>query len=805
VKVNYSNQIDKQEVTFCFHCGDPCPDLDLIYQEKYFCCDGCRFVYEILDKNNLCNYYELNAHPGNTLKAPKASKKYDYLAEPSIEDKFVSFKNKHYSVITLYLPGIHCSSCLWLLQNLNKFDGEVLNSNVSFEKKEIKVIYKHQKTSLHKIVKLIDSLGYPPSITFEDIYNKKKPESSKAILYKIGVAAFCFGNIMMLSFPDYLTSETIDPFLGKFFRILSFVLSLPVLFYCASEFYKPAFKSLRHGFINIDLPIVFALLMAFGVSIYHIFFLNEGGYLDSMAGIVFFMLVGRWLQNKTYNNIYFDKNYQSFLPVSVTQKMYNQVKNVQVKDIVVGDIIVVKYGEIIPFDGIIKNGLGIIDYSFITGETATENIEKGEKVYAGGKHLGTQLELEVTTPYDKTNIAELWQANNSNKIYQTPSRLYIQKISRYFALLLIFIAIGAGVYHFGEGWNMTIKTFTSVLIVACPCTLLLSHTFTDGFMLNQLAKKGLFIKNTMILDEVATIKHIVFDKTGTLTDTSNMQITYQGEELNTRARSYIYNLTTNSGHPLSNSINKFIGKQPLLNIENYKELVGLGLEGIIEHHSIRIGSAEFMNVSAPEKSNKTIIYISIDNKLYGYFEAFQSYRKDLQHLFNKLKSKYVLWLMSGDKDYDRKLLEQYVPSKENIFFELKPQEKQNKIKSLKLEGKTMMVGDGLNDLAAFNESDIAVAVWNDETSFTPACDIIVQGKNLNKMDQYISYMKNERLVVYFCFGISLLYNIVGITFSVCGMLSPLIAAVLMPISSFSIILFAYAITNYLNNKYLKDL
>jgi Cu+-exporting ATPase len=324
-------------------------------------------------------------------------------------------------------------------------------------------------------------------------------------------------------------------------------------------------------------------------------------------------------------------------------------------------------------------------------------------------------------------------------------------------------------------------------------------------MLNQLAKKGLFIKNAMILDEVATIKHIVFDKTGTLTDTSNMQISYQGETLNTKIRTYIYSLTSNSGHPLSGSINKFIGKQQPLAIEEYKEMIGLGLEGKIDNHLIKIGSAEYMNITAPEKSNKTLVYISIDNSIYGYFEAFQSYRKDLQQLFNLLKKPYKLWLMSGDKDYDRSLLEQYVPNKENIFFELKPQEKQSKIKALKLEGKTMMIGDGLNDLAAFNESDIAVAVWNDETSFTPACDVIVQGKNLNKMSQYISYMKNERMVVYICFGISLLYNVVGITFSVCGLLSPLIAAVLMPISSLSIILFAYATTYYLNKKYLKDL
>ncbi|MBI3234956.1 MAG: heavy metal translocating P-type ATPase metal-binding domain-containing protein, partial [Bacteroidetes bacterium] len=162
MNTKFSTQAKQNKSTTCFHCGDICPDLTVEFEHKYFCCEGCRFVFELLDKNNLCNYYDLNEHPGNTLKAPKQNKKFEFLKEEAIEEKLISFKNKNYSVVSLYLPGIHCSSCLWLLQNLNRFDSGIISSNVSFEKKELKVIYKQKETNLYKIASRADSLGYTP-------------------------------------------------------------------------------------------------------------------------------------------------------------------------------------------------------------------------------------------------------------------------------------------------------------------------------------------------------------------------------------------------------------------------------------------------------------------------------------------------------------------------------------------------------------------------------------------------------------------------------------------------------------------
>ncbi|MBI3232805.1 MAG: HAD-IC family P-type ATPase, partial [Bacteroidetes bacterium] len=286
---------------------------------------------------------------------------------------------------------------------------------------------------------------------------------------------------------------------------------------------------------------------------------------------------------------------------------------------------------------------------------------------------------------------------------------------------------------------------------------------------------------------------------------ADIKLIYDGLELDKALKGYLYNLTKNSSHPLSLSIQKHTGTQPHMEVHEYTEEPGLGISARIDENNIKIGNAEYMGLDNTRTDGRTVVYVATNDYVIGTFEAHQQYRKNLTSLFSNLKKEYKLWMMSGDKDYDRGIIEKYLQDSKNSYFELKPQQKQQKIKELKNTGKTIMIGDGLNDLAAFNESDIALAVWNDESGFTPACDMIVQGKNLNKLNHYLDYMKNERRIVYICFGVSLLYNVVGITFAITGLLSPLIAAVLMPISSFSIIGVSYLYTQFLYNKHLSKI
>ncbi len=220
----------------CFHCGNEMFDDTIHLDQKAFCCSGCKMVYELLNENDLCTYYELNENPGVLQNKSKRKDKFAFLDDNEISNKLIQFKNTTQSHVTFYIPQIHCSSCLWLLENIHKVNTGILSSRVNFTKKEVFLVFDHTQTSIRKVVESLDQIGYEPHLSLSDISNGQNVKTDRTRWYKIGVAGFCFGNIMMMSLADYFVkANTIDPKIDLFFKIISVVLSLPVLFYAATE------------------------------------------------------------------------------------------------------------------------------------------------------------------------------------------------------------------------------------------------------------------------------------------------------------------------------------------------------------------------------------------------------------------------------------------------------------------------------------------------------------------------------------------------------------------------------------------
>jgi len=308
-----------KEQQLCYHCGTPCITNSVTLDEKVFCCDGCKLVYEILDSNGLCDYYKFQNHPGLSQIKAKRFDKYDYLDNKDIAAKLIKFTDGNYTIVNFYIPGVHCSSCMWLLEHLNKLDIGIAESRLNFTTKEVTIHFYTEKTSLRHIVELLATVGYEPYISLDDIGKKEFKDFNRQRIYKLGVAGFCFGNIMMMSFPEYFSINTgIEGKYVALFRMLNLILALPVFFYSASEFFNTAWKGLKQKTLNIDAPIALAIIITFGRSLYEIITKTGAGYLDSMSGIVFFMLVGRVLQERTYKSISFHRDYKSYFPIAVT-------------------------------------------------------------------------------------------------------------------------------------------------------------------------------------------------------------------------------------------------------------------------------------------------------------------------------------------------------------------------------------------------------------------------------------------------------------------------------------------------------
>ncbi|MBT8195725.1 MAG: heavy metal translocating P-type ATPase metal-binding domain-containing protein [Bacteroidia bacterium] len=785
----------------CYHCGDDCLNDNIKQEEKIFCCAGCKTVFEILDANNLCDYYDLEKNPGIRMEKPVAQEKFAFLDNSEIQKQLLRFSDGNTSKIELTLPQIHCSSCIWLLEHLNQLNDSVLQSTVNFPKKEISVTYKEQDFGLRQLVELISSLGYEPEINLS--LNKEKTEGkiNRSLIYKIGIAGFCFGNIMLLSFPEYLAREASALYDYKqFFGYLNLVLVIPVVFYSASEYFQSAFSGLKNKIINIDVPIALGIITLFLRSGYEILSHTGAGYLDSLAGLVFFLLVGKWYQSKTYRTLSFERDYTSYFPLAVNVLQNEQEHVINVNDLQKGDLIRIRNEEIVPADAVLKSGKASIDYSFVTGESEPVSVDEGELIYAGGRQRGASIELSVEKEVSQSYLTQLWNHKVFGRDFSSITSM-VDVAAKYFTVAILFIAIATGLYWYFSSPELVFNTFTAVLIIACPCALALTIPFALGSAIRLFGKAGLYVKNTATIEQMAKVNCIVFDKTGTLTENDHSTVQFKGNELSEEQKTLIKSLANQSSHPLSKVITSHLNSD-LLEIRQYKEFSGLGVSAIVKGKEVKLGSAAFMQLNHVEEFG-TVVYAEIDGIMLGKFYITKPYRKGIGELLTKLNEDISLHVLSGDNESEKNVLQKMFPAKASMHFNCAPMDKLNYIDKLqKNNNKVLMIGDGLNDAGALKQADIGLAVSENLNHFSPATNAITEGKNLFKLHDYLSFSKSSMTVVKISFVISLLYNVIGLSFAVQGLLSPLIAAILMPLSSVSIVVFVTLATSLLaKNKF----
>lgn len=785
----------------CYHCGQNCPDDSISIDDKNFCCNGCKNVYEILNQNQLCNYYSFQENPGISPSAIY-EKKFDYLNEQDVINRLIEYRDDKFFITTFYIPQMHCSSCIWLLENLFKLNPSIIDSKVNFVRKELTVKFLWEKVSLKEVVMLLSSIGYEPQISLDAQADKKTVNPNKKLYYQIGVAGFCFGNIMLFSFPEYLSIDLQDKLLKDFFSFLNLLLSIPVFFYSASGYFISAYKGLRKKIINIDIPLALGILVLFLRSSYEVIFQVGPGYFDSFAGLVFFLLIGKILQEKTYEALNFERDYKSYFPLSVSIKQNEIEKTIPVSNLRIGNRIIIRKNEIIPADSILINGDGIIDYSFVTGESHPTPKVSGELVYAGGRQLGGAIELEVVKELSQSYLTKLWNNDTFNKVGESFFTRFSNTTSKYFTIVVLFIAFVSSAYWLTVDLTTAVHVFTSVLIVACPCALALSTPFTLGNAMRILGRNKLYLKNSYVIEEIAKVNHIVFDKTGTITQTGTADVIYHGRVLTELEKQIIKSLTRNSTHPLSKKIFDSIENKTILPVTRFEENLGKGISGIVYGHSIKIGSSDFVGLTKEKEENlQTKIHISIDDFYVGKFIFSNSYREKIDEVINSLNPDFSLSLLSGDNEGERINLEKFFGKNSDLHFNQSPENKLQFIKKLQDSGKkVLMLGDGLNDAGALSQSNVGIAVTDDISSFSPACDAILKGEELYKLPKFIKYSKNSVKVIQMSFLISLFYNVIGTSVAVQGLLSPIFAAILMPVSSISVVIFATAMTNIYGNK-----
>lgn len=777
----------------CYHCGEECSKT-IAGNGRYFCCEGCRMVYELLNRNGLCAYYNLNDKPGLNQRIETRKDKFAFLDDEKIQQQLVSFSDNENTHVTFYLPQVHCSSCLYLLEHLSSIDAGIVSSRVNFERKEVAIIFHRKTCTLRSVAELLARVGYEPYISLRDLRGHQ-PRANKSMIYQLGVAGFCFANIMLLSFPEYFGLEARENSLRQAFRGLNLVLALPVFFYSARPFFTSGWKAIRHGFLNIDAPIALAILVTFARSLHEIVTGTGAGYFDSMSGIVFFMLTGRVLQDKTFKSLSFDRDFTAYFPIAITVLKEGMEVPTALPDVTLGNTLLIHHGELIPADGILTRGKAFIDYSFVTGESEPVPKETGELVYAGGKQTRASIEILVIKEVAQSYLTSLWTRSAATDDTIINNKIsFVHRVSRYFTYVVFLVAMLAGLYWWFSDTLQIGNVVTAVLIVACPCALLLSNTFTNGNILRICSRNKLYLRGAQTIEDIASINHIVFDKTGTLTQTGDMEVSYTGAVLSQTQMEAAASVAAQSAHPLSRAVSRYLHHIPGKAVSDFRELSGQGITGFVGDNKITLGSSEFVTGRKPGR--ETAVWIKINGEVYGSFHLHPRNRAVVPRLLQSLSRKYRLSLLSGDQPRERNQWQLIMGEAATLRFQQSPADKLNFIVDLQQKGeRVMMIGDGLNDAGALRQSNVGVAVADDINNFTPASDAILDAGQLVKLPKFIQLCKLNKRIVLASFIMSACYNIAGLWFAVRGELSPLTAAILMPASSLSILLLTFGCTS----------
>ena len=512
------------------------------------------------------------------------------------------------------------------------------------------------------------------------------------------------------------------------------------------------------------------------------------------------LLIGKFFQQRTYSFLSFERDYKSYFPIGVTRIEDGKETSVQVYDIKEGDRLLIRNEELIPVDAVLIQGVGQIDYSFVTGESKWTEKNSGDKLFAGGRHKGTAIEIEATKTVSQSYLTQLWGQESFQKNKNEGIKTLTDSISQYFTFFVLLIAfLTLGFWLIYGSPTEAFNAFTAVLIIACPCALAVSAPFALGNMLRLLGKRRFYLKDTQTIEQMAQVDTLIFDKTGTITQSDTQEITYEGQPISAEQLILLKSVLRNSNHPLSRQLYDYHKQVDIRPLEHYEEHIGKGMEAIVGGERIKIGSAKF--VAATENKEETAVYVAINGVLLGKYTFKNPYREHIFDVFRQLEAQgYTLALLSGDTEAEKGYLQSQLSAKVGLHFNQSPADKLRYIEQLQKEGKkVMMLGDGLNDAGALKQAQVGCAVAENSNTFSPACEAILQASEIEQLPRFLSLSKQTMRVIKMSFVLSLLYNCIGTSFAVTGHLEPVVAAILMPISSISIVLFTTLMTNKLAN------
>ena len=775
----------------CTHCGARCPDRRITQGDDFFCCHGCLTVFQLLAASGLERFYDLEKTPGIQMnRTPVGDGQFAYLDDAAVQARLLDFQSETMARATFHIPSIHCLACIWLLENLFRLNPAIGQAQVNFPRKEVALSFDPRGLSLRGVVELLTSIGYEPTLNLgAGAAPRSRMREERSLWLKIGLAGFVSANSMMLNFAHYFGLEA-DDAIGRLNGWVNFGLALPVLLYSASDYFRQSWLGLRRRALTLDVPIALGVSALFAQSTYEVVTATGEGYFDSFTMLILLLLCGRWFQQRSYDALSFDRDYRSYFPLSVRRRSAEGDRSVPVAALQVGDRIVVRHQEIVPADCRLRSPEAHLDYSFVTGEAEPVTRHEGDVIYAGGRQAGSAVELEVLKETSQSYLASLWNHEAFRKSRARNLDTITNRMSRWFTGLVLLLAGGAAAVWLGTDPARGGRAFVATLIVACPCALALSAPFALGYAHRRLGRVRCFLKNAETVEELARVNTVMFDKTGTLTRAG--EVVYAGQVLDAEEQRAVRAVAAHSTHPFSRAI-AGTSDEVWPEVRRFHEEPGAGIEGEADGQRILIGCADWLqrHQISHLPSLTSGAAVAINGVYRGHYQNTPAYRTNIEDLARHLTPAYQLSVVSGDSEREEERLRGWFGPAAELRFHQKPADKLEAVRQRQASGgRVLMLGDGLNDAGALRQADVGMAVTDDIASFAPACDIILDAARLDRLPALLDFSRRTLNVIRLSFAVSLLYNAAGLYFAMRGELSPLLCAVLMPISSVSVVALA---------------
>jgi Cu+-exporting ATPase len=774
----------------CLHCGDLCDPAGFPTTDGAFCCRGCETVFTILQRSGLGDYYACEVAPGISQKAAGQLDplRFAVLDEQAVAERLILFNDGVRALTAFSIPAIHCASCVWVLEQLWRFDPGIRRSEVDLLRQTVRIEFRPAHTSLRRIAEQLGALGYEPVIAAEPSSSEAAPARRRLHL-QIGVAGFAFGNIMLFSIPRYVNGGPLDARFQHLFDGLNFALAIPVLLFSAADYFRGAWRALQRRSMALEVPVALGLAVLFIRSAVDVATGHSEGFFDSFAGLTFFLLLGRLFQQQVFDRIAFDRTFRSFLPLSVrVEDDDRHLAVVPLERLQTGDRIQIRPHEVVPADSRLLDDSGAVDYAFITGEQTPVTVRRGDIVRAGGRATDSALRLTVVRDVSHSHLAGLW----NNPIFAKPKSRWLTDVAArfgtWFTVGAIALAI-AGAIAWWPDAAASASVATAVLIIACPCALTLSAPITLGTAMGQMGSRGFYLKNPAVAFDLSRVDVIAFDKTGTLT-TGIEQAVLDVCHISRGAWELVRALARHSIHPLSRAIAASPGDDTRARVTDVVEMPGKGVAGRVDGTPVAIGTAEFVarpgETSASAPAARTHIAAGAER---GWVRFSVAMRPGVEAAARALAATHDVCLLSGDHDGERGRWAEVFGSR--MRFRQTPQDKLEFVDDAQRRGRhVLMIGDGLNDSGALAAADVGIAVSDETACIVPACDAVIAGSRLADLPAFLRYASRARSVVFACFLISVAYNIAGLSLALNGALTPLATAILMPLSSLTIVGFS---------------